>query len=175
MKGKRVLFGVCCMVCTLLVLGCGAEKENAQLPAADRAEEVDGIEIYKDILDDFFRLIANGTEEDIYFEGSDGVAEALWAMEGENALDAIGYSIKDISGDGIPELLVGAMDNSHSGKEIYAVYSCQNGTPICTLSGWSRSAYTSMGDGRFLYQGSGGAMNSIFGTYTISPDGTSLI
>lgn len=175
MKGKRVLFGVCCMVCTMLVLGCGAEKENAGLPAVDMPEEMDGTEIYKDILDEFYILIVNGAGEDIYFEGSDGVSEALWAMEVENALDAIGYSIKDISGDGIPELLVGAMDNSHSGKEIYAVYSCQNGTPICTLSGWSRSAYTSMGEGRFLYQGSGGAIYSIFGTYTLSPDGTSLI
>ena len=89
MKGKRVLFGVCCMVCTMLVSGCGAEKENAGLPAADR-EEVDGTEIYKDILDDFFRLIANGTEEDIYFEGSDGVSEALWAMEGKNPLNCFG-------------------------------------------------------------------------------------
>ncbi len=175
MKGKRVLFGVCLAVCTLLVSGCGAEKENAQLPAADVAEEVDGIEIYKDILDDFFRLIANGTEENIYFEGSDGVSEALWAMEGKNPLNCFGYSIKDISGDGIPELLVGAMEDSHSGKEIYAVYTCQNDTPICTFSGWSRNCYTSMGDGRFFYHGSNGAMYSIFGTYTISPDGTSLI
>lgn len=174
MKGKRKLFGVCLAVCTLLVSGCGAEKESAELPAADVAEEVDGTEIYKDILDDFYTLIVNGSEEDTYFEGSDGVSEALWAM-GENALELIGYSIKDISGDGIPELLVGAMDDSNSGKEIYAVYTCQNDTPICTLSGWSRSAYTSMGDGRFLYQGSGGAIYSIFGTYTISPDGTSLI
>lgn len=174
MKGKRKLFGVCLAVCTLLVSGCGPEKESAELPAADVAEEVDGTEIYKDILDEFYTLIVNGSGGDTYLEGSDGVSEALWAI-GENPLDHIGYSIMDISGDGIPELLVGAMDDSHSGKEIYAVYTCQNDTPICTLSGWSRSAYTSMGDGRFLYQGSGGAIYSIFGTYTISPDGTSLI
>lgn len=175
MRGKRAFFGVCCMVCTMLVLGCGAEKETAQLPAVDGAEEVDGTKIYEDILDDFYTLIANGSADAEDLEGSEGVLEAVQAMEGENALARIGYSIKDISGDGIPELLVGAMTDDHSGKEIYTVYTCQNDTPSCTFSGWGRSGYTSMGEGRFLYQGSGGAMYSIFGTYTISPDGTSLL
>ena len=175
MKKKSMVWVVCFAVCAMLVSGCGAKEESAEVPAVDRVEEVDGIEIYKDILDDFYRLIATGSEEDIYFEGSDGVAEALWAMEGKNPLNCFGYSIKDISGDGIPELLVGAMEDSHSGKEIYAVYTCQNDTPACTFSGWSRNCYTSMGDGRFFYHGSGGAMYSIFGTYTLSPDGTSLV
>lgn len=174
MKKKSMVWIVCFTVCAMFVSGCGTAEESVEFPAADVAEEVDGTELYKDILDDFYRLIANGTEEDIYFEGSDGVAEALWVM-GENALDGIGYSIKDISGDGIPELLVGVVDDSHLDKEIYAVYTCQNDTPVCTFSGWSRNSYTSMGDGRFFYHGSNGAMYSIFGTYTISPDGTSLI
>ncbi len=58
MKEKRVLFGICCMVCTMLVSGCGAKKESAELPAVDRTEEVDGTEIYRDILE--YRKPLNG-------------------------------------------------------------------------------------------------------------------
>lgn len=176
MKRKSAFLGVCLMAGMLMISGCGAKEESIETSVADMAEEGEHTEIYRDILDGFYTLIVTGSEDTAAaLEGGEGVLEAVRAMEGENALERIGYSITDISGDGIPELLVGAMEDNHSGKEIYAVYTCRKDIPSCTFSGWGRSGYTSMGDGRFFYQGSNGAMYAIFATYAISPDGTSLI
>ncbi len=46
--------------------------------------------------------------------------------------------------------------------------------PRFSFEGIARSGYRYLGEGKFFYQGSNGAMYTIFGIYTISSDGMSL-
>ena len=85
--------------------------------------------------------------------------------------------VKD-SGDEIPELLICAVEENGAdfscGSEILAAYTCADKMPQYCFEGWSRSSYHYLGDGEFFYQGSGGAMYSMFGVYTLSQDGSGL-
>lgn len=142
-------------------------------------EEIDGLQLYGGTLDRFYALIRDGFQGNEPGEGVIGVIEMLSGTETEEALDTTGYAILDISGDGVPELLIGAIsdetDANSPGSVIYAGFSCPEGTPVCFLEGWARNSYQWLGDGAFFYLGSGGAAYSAFGTETIAPDGASLV
>lgn len=148
------------------------EKEETEQP------EIDGMQVYGDILDHMYQVMTSEDENYEVQDGEIGVLEVIAGMDKRDALDSVGYTIQDISGDGIPELLIGAVRETDGdkawGNNIYAVYTCVDGAPALTFEGWARSSYQYIGDGDFYYYGSGGAMYSIFGTYTISEDGTSL-
>lgn len=148
------------------------EKEETEQP------EMDGMQIYGDILDHMYQVMTSEDENYEVQDGEIGVLEVIAGMDKRDALDSVGYTIQDISGDGIPELLLGAVRETDGdkvwGNNIYAVYTCVDGAPALTFEGWARSSYQYIGDGDFYYYGSGGTMYSIFGTYTISEDGTAL-
>ena len=127
---------------------------------------------YEELIEHYYTLVAdpNGFA-DISEYGEFGVIESARSME-ENALDGMGYTIKDLSGDGIPELIVGTLPDY--GGQINAVYTSLNGQPEFVFEGWYRSSYTYLGDGRFYYYGSGGASETGQGSYRLSKDGTTL-
>ena len=104
--------------------------------------------------------------------GAVGIMETVNALGREAALQGTGFSIEDITGDGVPELLVGSMPGS--GESVYAVYTIRNGTPAAVLDGWARNGYYALGGGRFYYHGSGGAAYSAFGTCHLSYDGSRI-
>ena len=134
-------------------------------------------QVYGPVLDRFYEIISTGSDSHEAAEGETGVWEAIAGKKSSDALDCIGYTIQDISGDGIPELLIGAVPEANalsSGNEIYAVYTSINDAPHLSFDGWSRSSYRYLGENNFFNQGSNGAMYSIFGTYSISPDGKAL-
>lgn len=129
--------------------------------------------IYRDTLDRFYRLIADCSPEHTLEEGETGIWEVLMSLPDGEALSNIGYALTDLSGDGVPELLISAIsyrDGGHSyGNAVYALYTCADGLPQYVCESWARSCYRIMDDGRFLYEGSSGAMYSIFGVYSLSP------
>ena len=86
--------------------------------------------------------------------------ETVNALGREAALQGTGFAIEDITGDGVPELLVGSMPGS--------------GTPAAVFDGWARNGYYALGGGRFYYHGSGGAAYSAFGTCHLSYDGSRI-
>ncbi len=143
------------------------------------AEDIAAPQGYEEVLDQYHDFISRGGEEVIVSDGLTGVSEKILGLAPEEALMQIGYAVQDISGDGIPELLIGDMENGSSssfrGSNVYAVYSQAYGAPQLSFEGWARNRYYMMGKrGRFLHEGSGGAANSLFGTYGISYDGTQL-
>ena len=158
---------------TLCLSGCGEKENTSEVTEPE-------ITVYDGLLDELYELIAEGSEEFDFdaAEGKAGVIEATMGMKRSEAFGSVGYTLQDISGDGMPELIIGAVKEKtaegYSGSDIYAVYTYAGDETICTLEGRARSSYRYMGDGNFLYHGSEGAMYSIFGTYKISDDGRSL-
>ena len=133
---------------------------------------------YAPVVDRFYKFAEGASDGDDLGEGEVGVREALAQTRGGEALKMIGYTIQDISGDGVPELLIGRTEadktNPGEGNEIFAVYTCRDGKPVGVFEGWRRNNFRYMGQGRFYNEGSAGAMFVIFATYTLARDGSSL-
>lgn len=145
-------------------------------PAEEEAPTFD-TSVYYDILDRFFDIITAPEAEHDDLEGAEGIIEAAGNMGSAAALDNIGYAVEDISGDGIPELLVGSAEENGSdsrGTMIYAAYTIAEGEPRLIFEGWYRNCFRYCGDGLFFYEGSSGAASSAFGTLRLLPDGTAL-
>lgn len=154
--------------------GAGTEQSAGGAPeAGDPDGQPQASEAYAALVQRFYALVSDpfGVEELAEY-GEDGVAEAARAMA-DSAPEAIGYAIEDISGDGVPELVVGTLPE-HGGL-VNVVYTLVDGTPQLVFEGCYRSSYTYLGDGRFFYYGSASAAETGQGVYALTRDGTALI
>lgn len=146
--------------------------------SAEQTPQTVYAQVYSEKLKSFYELILTNPDQLEPSEGESGVMEVIMGKEADDALNSIGYAIQDINEDEIPELLICAVEESGAdssyGSEILAAYTCVDGMPQYCFEGWSRSSYHYLGDGDFFYQGSGGAMYSMFGVYTLSQDGSGL-
>ena len=155
---------------------------TADLVNPDGMTEQEALGIYSDTLDNFCTIMLAGTDA-VYdmelTEGAGWLYDIMAGRDSETALASVGYQIKDISGDGIPELLIGSITDQDEyndyGSYIFSLYTIVDGVPQCTVEGWYRSSYRMMANGQIYYEGSSGAMYSTFGVYDISYDGTELL
>ena len=142
-------------LCLALLCFGGCDKETA----------ADPMDLYGDVLANFYDIIAHPDGERMFADGEFGVFEATQAL-GDAALDTIGYVFIDLNGDGTDELLVGVFDTMEGAfvnNELYAGYTLVGDAPVLLFEGRARNAYSLMEGGSFYYYGSGGAMYSIFG------------
>lgn len=190
MKKKLLILALLAAFAASL-FGCGAGQKELPEPVPQDPVQEEPVpentpeapahnwtEDYREVLDDFYEFIfeADSDEEELY--GSIGVSEVLHLNERIDTLKRVGYAFEDLTGDGIPELLIGAIDPDSSerrGSEIYCACSCTDGTPRGLLQGWARSSYQLMDDGSFFYRGSGGAMYGGFGKFTLNEDASELV
>lgn len=134
-------------------------------------------EIYHELLERFYLLVSNpGSNMDTANDGEYGVMESAQGM-GKDALNGIGYLIEDLSGDGVPELVVGSL--REYGGEVYALYTIADNKPELVLEGWARNSYiyvnAYVGDSSCFYNyGSNSATESGQGIFTLSRDGREL-
>lgn len=189
---KRVLSLVLALV--LVLSGCSMQKGLETQPYTEppttevhsettTAPEVstpktDYLEIYRPILDGLTELMAKGTDDNGPKEGQNAVWEVMTGMDSLQTAFSTGYAIQDLSGDGIPELLICDVSRHDGlqafGSTIYALYTCSGGEPVLCFEGWARNRYSLLQDNTILNIGSGGAMYAIWGIYNLSPDGTEL-
>lgn len=198
MKKRTIL---CLFTALLLLCGCGGEQSAA--PARQPAEIVteqaapsltpepetpeaaaeqtdqEALRAYEAVMGQSCDVIYNGyhAENDYPFVSS-GVVE-LSSMERAELLQYLGYTLEDISGDGIPELLIGTIPNDNAETPetqiLLGGYTCKDGEPVCFLEGWARNVYEWLGGGRFFCFASGGWAYSGFGPFRIAEDGTKLL
>lgn len=143
------------------------------------SEPLEGAPLYGALLDGFYDILCGG--DSAFVEdcgGAVGVREVVSLLGSRAALYQVGYAIQDITGDGVPELLVGLIKDGDGaasfGTTILAVYTSPGARPVCVLEGWARNHFLLMDGGRFLREGANGAMSSSFGEYTLSADGRQL-
>ena len=120
---------------------------------------------YQPIIDDMFKAASGEYDAENVPEGGIGLIEGY----GDMLWDA-GFAVTDLSGDGIPELLIGSLGSGM----VYAIFTISDGVPKLVLEGWYRNSYYILQDGSIFNQGSGGAAYHIFGLYNLSEDGTAL-
>ncbi|MBO7600599.1 MAG: hypothetical protein J6S95_05560 [Lachnospiraceae bacterium] len=134
--------------------------------------EIDYNEIYAPVLSQITEQIIKGLDESGIGEYIPSfVVERIMYEDAYTLLTGIGYLIEDISGDGVPELIVGAMP---SDEEIYGVYTVEDGQISLIIDSFTRSTNRYMGDGCFYYLGSGGASRTAIGKARLSRDGTKV-
>lgn len=138
---------------------------------------------YAPVIDEIKGAINDGYDDEKNYKYiSNGLMEKINYGEKEELLNSIGYCIEDISGDGIPELLIGddeqvwdSDDPDEKQSYLFNVFTMKDGEIYCVLDGWSRNSYRYLGDGAFFNVGSGGAMYTTFAYYNITTDGDELI
>lgn len=134
--------------------------------------------LYAPVFEEIFDVIDYGFNMDReYRYVSGGLSEKVMYSGEDDLLNSIGYLMTDLSGDKIPELLIGS-DEEYDGMKksyIYAICSIKDDQPVCVAAGSARSSYNYMGDEHFYYQGSGGASITIFGENHLSKDGSEIV
>ena len=93
----------------------------------------------------------------------------------EAALQQLGYTLQDISGDGVPELLIGWISQKrgagHYGKEIYAIYTFADDSVKYVAEGWSRSSLQLMANDNLVTRGGTGISHQVLAVEHLQPDG----
>lgn len=142
---------------------------DCTLPSAPVSAEAaydDLIQRYRQIVTDPYASSANGAGERCVIVAAQDMLE--W---GEDPSAALGYVVQDLSGDGVPELVIGFLPD-HSILQ-YAVYTLADGSPKLVL-GDENGSLGYVGNGAFHYvvtlpTGMGQ------GTVFLSQDGTQLL
>ncbi|MCL1808856.1 MAG: hypothetical protein FWG42_03695 [Clostridiales bacterium] len=85
----------------------------------------------------------------------------------------MGYAIRDVNGDGIPDLFILAGEP----PEIAAIYTLRDGNPVLVGAYWSRNRISLVKNGMLYNSGSSGAANSSDTVYSINTwqDGELLV
>lgn len=175
---KRILALVFSVCVTFSLAACGSAPkdttaENLTAPITLVTPETDYLTIYSGILANAHSILVDPDARTDFAPGEMGLFEAANVL-GDEASDTVGYVLKDIDGNGVPELLVGVFekpDFAYTKNELYAVYTCKESTPALLLESNSRNAYSLMDNGSLFYSGSGGAIYRIFGEFLLADAG----
>lgn len=100
---------------------------------------------------------------------------ALAETEGDKALDRIGFTYRDISSDGVDELLVGIIGDDGEPSVVYDIYTAVDGVPALVVSGTSRNRYYALEYSGFANIRSEGAGADVITVYEITPGSTELL
>ena len=146
-------------------------------PAAAEAQDYEAV--YAPVLASVADLLSCETPDDhIVGPGETGVRENRIGTAAEDALWKVGYAIRDLSGDGIPELIIAQVETQEGmvsfGKRILAIYTCFGNSPSLLVEGWGRNRYYLLPDGSILNEGSSGAAYSCLGIFRLSTNGDLL-
>lgn len=122
----------------------------------------DYLTFYEPVLNDYRTLIKYGNESNLRYDISTDL---------DVANSSLGYKLKDLDGDGSPELIIAAMNGTTGywnwDNIIYSVFTLRNGIPEELFHSWARNRfyYSSLG---FYSSGSSGAAFSDYYIWTLS-------
>ena len=191
---KEILTIVVC--CTIILVGCG--KKAVENVETSKESELTTESVKNKVTEDI--LESSETEEnaiqetfipDAYIPVLDGVYSLINDFDGKNyvenpydltgideliypaenpkdCLNTVGYELKDINNDDTDELFIADKDN------IYAIYTIKNGKAVLVTEGWIRNRNYLLNDNTIFNEGSGGAINNMFGTYRLNSGATEL-
>ncbi len=112
--------------------------------------------------------------------GAIGIIEIIAPLDtAEDRLGGVSYAIRDINADGTDELFFLAAsspyEDTQGDSRILAMYTVRDGQPVLVLEGWARNRCFLLKDGSIYREGSNGAAESIFGTYTFDASTSGII
>ena len=116
-----------------------------------------------DAIDDLFARLAKEVkiETDTNIPKAYGLKNSFEPLAFASSGINFGYSLRDLNNDGIPELFIISANYS-----IHALYSLVNGNPVILGGYWSRNRCEVDENGIFYKNGSSGAEDSSFASYS---------
>lgn len=135
---------------------------------------------YKGTLDNIANMISNYSQFDNAYELAElGIPEII-SYYGATAGAHIGYTVTDLSGNGVPELVIGTIGESDVpewNNLIACMFTYKNGEVVNVFRSLDWDAYYYLGNGKFLNTSneSGYDGKNHFSTYSFDSDGTKLI
>ena len=172
---RKKLAALLILSTSLLLFGCGEDKKAAQAappastPQAAQAVKKDYAQQYAPIMESAYAFVLKNGEEK---EGFNSLAEVKQFNGAQKAGELIGYTLQDISGDGVPELILGYADKKQGqgaySSEIYAVYTLENGKPQLKFEAWFKDRLRLLKDNTLFMQGTSGAAESYTGRFALA-------
>ncbi len=115
----------------------------------------DYVSSYGSVISNYYRVYTAGNNTAEYAFSS-GMSEFIDASE------HVGYALRDLNGDGTPELLIAGIGaNESAAKVLYEVCTLGTEGPVQLACSSARNRYYLLPDGRILNEGSGGAGHSV--------------
>ena len=183
---KRILFAACFILILLTLSSCQFEKNPVAEPTptpetvpieamaaqtsvpvpAPEPETIDYVNYYSSIIEKY-RIAKQASVS------SPGAAYEYDVSEWIEYFDHVGYALKDLDENGVPELIVAGISPTYDpGPVLFEVFTLENKTPVQLLVSWARSRNFLLPDNRIYNEGSGGASSSGFVLFQVS--GTNL-
>lgn len=149
------------------------KKTEDETEQKTKVEDIDYMQIYADVLDRYHVYITHQIDIVGGGVGLAGLEEPVMFVDAQENLNDIGFTLKDINSDGIPELLVGERNHYSDGaNQIFAAYTLKDGEPKLLFEGWSRNRYYLTKHGGFFNEASGGAAYVSETLYSVDGNGT---
>lgn len=144
------------------------EVDSSIVNEEEEEEPVDYESVYSIILDRYYDSVSQ--ELDPQGLTNAGICYLCALNYGDDPLGNIGYAYKDVTGNGIPELIIGAVND---GRTLFELYTIVDNAVVSVLASAERNAYFLCSDGTIANTGSSSAALSAFNYYTI--DGANLV
>lgn len=103
---------------------------------------IKGEDLYQDVLAKYVTALSEGwNAAHLEKEQMNPVYELIGKLSDVSILERVGYAYKDITGEGIEELLIGEVSNGDQESRIYDIYGIEDHTPVLLLSGSNENSY----------------------------------
>lgn len=146
------------------------KKAGSQEKPDTPDDDKDYMKAYYDILDMFYYKIGAGWKGD----GTEDVSYLWYWAYGPKKLSDAGYFLKDLDGNGVPELFVSSLEAGKWGV-FEDLYTYINGKVVHLASGGERYTYHLCSDNTIYYYAAFSANHGSYITYHLNSDKQSLV
>ena len=146
-------------------------EQPTQAPAQAQPSAADSpwLALYEPVFENYRAVAGADPNSFDYSKDTYSVLTSYDLVEGQPV--TYGYLLRDVDGNGVPELLVGNMA-ADDGGIVHAMFTLVDNDPTFVFYSWARNRYYLTGSGEIYNAGSSGAMDSEY--YVCSVSGTIL-
>ena len=153
---RIILIGAVLMLILALVVGCGKtqteqkptdpnEPTDERDPAQDEGNgENEGDDPYIDVayaqqINRYYTAISQKWDEGTCIDN--GLSGQLAYYYEGNPLDNVGFALKDLDGDDVFELIIGAIKDAQNDPQVFEIWTLKDGNPVMLVQSGSRNRY----------------------------------
>lgn len=124
--------------------------------------------LYQSVLDMYQSVLTSASFDDVYL-GDGEVSILVRDFFDRNPLRRVGWSLTDLNLDGVPELVIGSVENEDFyGNILFDVYTLSEGKPVRLAQSRERDRWYTIGEWNLLEESSGGASYSTWTVWSLA-------